>query len=315
MAKATIKLTKKTLTPAAENLQKVLNLLEDDEKTPLELITKGMSLSDMKSKVMEAGGLVEVEDMKELEADTIEVLKKLKVKLPENSDKKSDEWTWEEISKMKRTELEKLCKDNDLVTTVDDYDADQTPDFRKDVADEMGLEYPEDTKEEPEGEPEEAVTPVVQLKTKELIKLTQETKKLQELKDIVTGQKLLSDVEPDDFSGLQGARKIKVAMLSSLGYVKPEEKAKDTKTEPVKKVKGVIATIISCIEKGPIKKEKILEVLIKEFPEREEKAMKNTISVQIPARIKKEKNDSLFKNENNEWAFAKASEKTAKTEK
>lgn len=55
---------------------------------------------------------------------------------------------------------------------------------------------------------------------------------------------------------------------------------------------GVIATIVKTIERSGEKgvtKEQILKVLTKTFPDREERAMKNTINVQVPSRISKEK--------------------------
>ena len=86
---------------------------------------------------------------------------------------------------------------------------------------------------------------------------------------------------------------------------KPEKKAKTPvkgkvpavkKETPVKKP-GIISTIVQLIEKAGkegITKEAILAGLVKEFPEREAKSMKNTINVQVPARINKER----FKVEN-----------------
>jgi len=69
---------------------------------------------------------------------------------------------------------------------------------------------------------------------------------------------------------------------------KKEEKAKPL----IKKGTGIIATIVSSIEKSGrkgISKGQILEKLVELFPDREEKSMKNTINVQVPNRITKEK--------------------------
>jgi len=55
---------------------------------------------------------------------------------------------------------------------------------------------------------------------------------------------------------------------------------------------GIIATIVSLIEesgKKGITKAEILKELVDRFPERSEDSMKNTINVQVPARINKEK--------------------------
>jgi len=55
---------------------------------------------------------------------------------------------------------------------------------------------------------------------------------------------------------------------------------------------GIIATIVALVEgsgKKGITKEEILAELVANFPDRSEDSMKNTINVQVPARINKEK--------------------------
>lgn len=84
--------------------------------------------------------------------------------------------------------------------------------------------------------------------------------------------------------------------------VKEEEPEKPAKKEGAKKEgpkkagepgkPGIIATIVSLIEesgKKGITKAEILKELVDRFPERSEDSMKNTINVQVPARINKEK--------------------------
>ena len=69
---------------------------------------------------------------------------------------------------------------------------------------------------------------------------------------------------------------------------------------------GVIATIVSLIEgsgKKGITKAEILVGLIDAFPERPEESMKNTINVQCPNRINKEK-FALKKLEGDKWIKA-----------
>lgn len=69
---------------------------------------------------------------------------------------------------------------------------------------------------------------------------------------------------------------------------------------------GIIATIVKVIEDSGKKgatKEEILEVLKEDFPDRNEESMKNTINVQVPARINKEK-FALKKLEGNRYAKA-----------
>ena len=70
---------------------------------------------------------------------------------------------------------------------------------------------------------------------------------------------------------------------------------------------GIIATIVKAIEdsgKKGITKTEILEILKEEFPDRNEDSMKNTINVQVPARIQKEK-FNLEKLEGERWTKAK----------
>ncbi len=74
----------------------------------------------------------------------------------------------------------------------------------------------------------------------------------------------------------------------------PKKEKKATPKKAEKKV-GVIATIMEFIRsKGPVTKEEILAYLVKTFPDREEKSMKQTIQAQIggkksPCRMEREK--------------------------
>lgn len=83
---------------------------------------------------------------------------------------------------------------------------------------------------------------------------------------------------------------------------KKEVKGKGKETKKGSKNKerkpGVIATIQELItDKGPITKEKMLKELVKKFPDREEKSMKNTINVQVPNRMAKDKGIKINKND------------------
>lgn len=79
--------------------------------------------------------------------------------------------------------------------------------------------------------------------------------------------------------------------------VKKAEVKKETKKE---KGPGVLSTILTSIkEKGPITREALLKVLVKDFPDREEVGMKKTIQAQLggkqrPLRMEREK-DIKFK--------------------
>jgi len=73
---------------------------------------------------------------------------------------------------------------------------------------------------------------------------------------------------------------------------KEPEQAKQAKPGSDKPKEGVIATIASLIQESGhqgITKVEILEELKNRFPDRSEKSMKNTLNVQVPNRVSKEK--------------------------
>ena len=105
---------------------------------------------------------------------------------------------------------------------------------------------------------------------------------------------------------------------------KPAAKAAPAKTEKAAKVEkpaaakkagpkkaggegkpGVIATIIDLLKKGPITKADILAELVKTFPDREEKAMKSTINIQVPGRIIKDKGLDVVEVKDKGWKIKK----------
>lgn len=76
------------------------------------------------------------------------------------------------------------------------------------------------------------------------------------------------------------------------GTAKPKEKKKIPTKQSGKNGMGIIQTIVNCVEKAGkkgISKEAILEVLEENFPEKDPKSMKQTINVQVPYRINKER--------------------------
>jgi hypothetical protein len=86
-------------------------------------------------------------------------------------------------------------------------------------------------------------------------------------------------------------KKTTVAEIVKEKDKKSPVKAVEKKVEKkeAKKV-GIIATIIEILKKGtPIKKEKIIEILAKKFPDRPVKGMTSTISIQLGGRLAKDK--------------------------
>jgi hypothetical protein len=130
----------------------------------------------------------------------------------------------------------------------------------------------------------------------DLTDLLAKTKKLVDLKALVGEYDVFEPLRDklDDFAGLSGPRELRPLMEKLLGVepTKKPQKPAGAKKEKKPKGPGVISTIVGCIEgagKDGVTKDEILAELIKTFPDREEKSMKNTVNVQVPNRINKEK--------------------------
>lgn len=113
--------------------------------------------------------------------------------------------------------------------------------------------------------------------------------------------------EEDEEEGVLPAEEADPEAEEDLDDPEDEEGAENSEEEPVlkqgkkkkepplgkkEKTAGVIAVIIELIEKSGqkgISKEQILEELIKRFPDRRPTSMKNTINVQVPTKISKER--------------------------
>lgn len=115
--------------------------------------------------------------------------------------------------------------------------------------------------------------------------------KLKEAKETVI------DPEQDEFTEATQAVLDELDAEEEAEEEAPKKKAPKKKGTAPKKAgepgkPGIIATIVSLIEesgKKGITKAEILKELVDRFPERSEDSMKNTINVQVPARINKEK--------------------------
>lgn len=143
---------------------------------------------------------------------------------------------------------------------------------------------------------------------------------LERMDALLEGEEEVEETEQapssDDMSAKEAISHIEETPLEELeGFMHPEEKrgsvrkaweAKqelaeaeeeveeklEKKPKKKKKGRGVIATIASTIEdagKEGVSKEEILEVLTEQFPNRDADSMSNTINVQVPTRISKER--------------------------
>lgn len=129
------------------------------------------------------------------------------------SDPDEDEYTWDDILKMNRKDLIKFIKENDLDTDPDDFEKDELDEFRKEVAEEIDIEVPED-EEETEEEPDKDD----KYTYKDLQELDYD-----ELEELVEEQKL--EVDPDDFEE-EEEEKFRRAIAKELKIDVPKKKKK-----------------------------------------------------------------------------------------
>lgn len=89
------------------------------------------------------------------------------------------------------------------------------------------------------------------------------------------------------------------AAVAAKAAANPAEKKRGKKEKAAKEPKGpgVIATILDIVKSGPHSKEEILTKLTAAFPSRDATSMKNTINVQLPARMSKERGVEIVKDE------------------
>lgn len=172
---------------------------------------------------------------------------------------------------------------------------------------------------EPEEEEEEETAKAEKMEGPTLEEVIQSSKRGQ-LKKLIKSEPEFESLRDrlDEFRGASSMRKamlkiLKFARYFEISFGDPKEavaeeapKAHASKPEKPKaankaptkektnkqKRPGVIASIVEAIEnageKG-ISKESILKILVKKFPDRQEKSMKNTINIQVPNRISKER--------------------------
>lgn len=171
----------------------------------------------------------------------------------------------------------------------------------------LDIKTPWDDQEEEEQEEETEEETEEEEGSIDLIKLLDETDRLKELKTIVKtyeefkplrshltkyGPGKEEELKEDMFDILeQGDEKEKPKKEEKMTKKTEGKKEQKPKKESAKGT-GVIATIASLIEdsgKEGISKDEILKNLTKKFPDRSPQSMKNTINVQVPNRISKEK--------------------------
>ena len=221
----------------------------------------------------------------------------------EEKEEETEGYTWEEINTMKKKDLVKIIKEDDL-----DIDPNKYPklkDLKEAVFEEVGVEEDEDEAEEEETEEEQISWDDI------------DAMKKKELKEYIEDNEL--EVDPDDYKKIADLKKAVWAEVSGeeIEEEEPEEPEPPKKTKkkeekkPEKKEKkeskktenkpGVIDSILEFIKKSSkkgITKEEILEKLIERFPDRPAKGMAHTINAQIggkqsPCRLERTKDVQL----------------------
>jgi hypothetical protein len=148
------------------------------------------------------------------------------------------------------------------------------------------------TAKKPEPEPEDEDKNEDEAGADDLAARIQVAKKMDDLNEIIADfPDVFTKKVVKGFAEFKNPIMLKKAMKEAAG-IAPAEKVEKPKGPKKEAGPGIIKTIITLIEKAGkkgITKEAILAELLETFPEREEKSMKNTINVQVPSRISKEK--------------------------
>ena len=94
-----------------------------------------------------------------------------------------------------------------------------------------------------------------------------------------------------------------MAKVTKKSKKKKVAKKTEKKTEPKKP--GVIASILEFISDNPMTPERILQKLVKRFPDRNADGMEKTIHAQLPSRMAKERKIKITKDKDGRY-FAKS---------
>ena len=247
-----MKLKRSQLMEASEELNELL--FEEGDKQRID----GNSVEELSEQIKEAAELIDPEQ-DEITEDTVQVLKNLDVwELPEK----------EEPEKEEQTEDAEVVPETDpLVEEIED--AERLKDLR-DIA-KANDEFKEIRGKLTKWKDEEDLRGV--------------------MLEILEGPG--EEKEPEEAPKEKPAPKEKEAPKAKMEVVKGG-KSEKTEKKPAKKKKGtgVIASVVEAIEKAGkkgVSKEEILKILVEKFPDRAEKSMKNTVGVQVPGRISRER--------------------------
>ena len=299
-----VKIEKKLLLKAGKELQTLLK--PSDEKGKKIDLTKGTE-EEIQEKIIAAAGILTTAD--EISKTVKKVLDQLGVSIEDPEDDEDDEEDEEdEEDEAGDSSDDDDDDEEDEEDEADDDDDDDDDDDEEDEEDEADDDDDDEEEADDEDEEDEEEDLATQVKS---------AKKLDDLSTIVKNEPVFKKLKKSlkDYKGLAGPRDLKKAMLKILGVEPTTEKAgkkkgKEPKAEKSsgkkeKKSGGVIACIVEAISTKPRSKKDLLEILVKKFPDRDEASMKKTIAVQVPNRIKKEKNDSISETDKGKFYFKK----------
>ena len=194
-------------------------LLDNEEVAIVKVVTPDLSLDEVREFV---GAETPKTSVKEKPAEKEPVKEKPAAKKdpePDPDDEEEEEgYNWADLLAMDYAGLKELCDDNDLGTDPKDYDEEEVEEFRKEIAEEIGVEVPDDEDEEEptqtagEPEPDEDDT-----YTWEDLKAMD----IDELTDLVDENSL--DIDPNEYDD-DSEDKFRRAIASLIGVEPPKVK-------------------------------------------------------------------------------------------
>lgn len=184
----------------------------------------------------------------------------------------------------------------------------KTTSIKEDKLKELLLEAAENLVVEDEEDVSEATVKALKSIDAKIPWLEDEDKDVEEIEDIegMEDEDVDDDEDDQDDDEVEEIKTKPVPEKSAKKKEKPKKADKPTKEEKADKPKGkkpekakgksgkgIIATIVSLLEKAtkkqPITKAEIIDVLKKEFPDRDVRGMTRTVHVQVPGRISRER--------------------------
>lgn len=184
----------------------------------------------------------------------------------------------------------------------------KTTSIKEDKLKELLLEAAENLVVEDEEDVSEATVKALKSIDAKIPWLEDEDKDVEEIEDIegMEDEDVDDDEDDQDDDEVEEIKTKPVPEKSAKKKEKPKKADKPTKEEKTDKPKGkkpekakgksgkgIIATIVSLLEKAtkkqPITKAEIIDVLKKEFPDRDVRGMTRTVHVQVPGRISRER--------------------------